>query len=259
MTRHSPFFFPFFLPRRCDLAVLGADATSVMISLPRRAVPRRSTRRQPDATATGDDDRDPSMPELGERGYCSSDEEPEYEPPRTRRRGVFDHTPPGQIGTAVPDGFPPRTVPAALSRRRCTGESLPKGGESVSDNPASTEAGDDWLTQRCGDEATPPAQVAPTEERRGAALAVAADVVAAAEGAESAAAAEGAESAAAAEGAAGVAPARTRQLLRVACRVVVFLATHRPPFLLPSQLASASDDHGSGRGGERGDRRRDLA
>ena len=66
--------------------MLGADATSVMISLPRRAVPRRSTRRQPDATATGDDDRDPSMPELGERGYCSSDEEPEYEPPRTRRR-----------------------------------------------------------------------------------------------------------------------------------------------------------------------------
>ena len=239
--------------------MLGADATSVMISLPRRAVPRRSTRRQPDATATGDDDRDPSMPELGERGYCSSDEEPEYEPPRTRRRGVFDHTPPGQIGTAVLDAFPPRTVPAALSRRRCTGESLPKGGESVSDNPASTEAGDDWLTQRCGDEATPPAQVAPTEERRGAALAVAADVVAAAEGAESAAAAEGAESAAAAEGAAGVAPARTRQLLCVACRVVVFLATHRPPFLLPSQLASVSDDHGSRRGGERGDRRRDLA
>ena len=55
-------------PRRVDLAVLGADATSIVISLPRRAVPRRSTRLQSTATASREDGRDPDTPELVERG-----------------------------------------------------------------------------------------------------------------------------------------------------------------------------------------------
>ena len=182
--------------------MLGADATSVVISLPRRAVPRRSTRLQPDATATGDDARDPTMPGLGKRGYCSSDEDLDEEsvfssdeedaPRRTRRRGVFDDTPPGRIGSAVLDAFPPLTVRAALPCFRGPVESPPKGGESVSDDPVMAEAADARLTQRGGNDAAPPAQDAPTEEQSGAAGTAAAEVVAAAEGTESAAAAEGA-------------------------------------------------------------------
>ena len=145
------------------------------------------------------------MPELGERGYCSSDEESvfssdaENEPRRTRRRGVFDDTPPGRIGTAVLDAFPPLTVRAALPCFRGPLMSPPKGGESVADNPEITEVAaaridDDAgantasprsstrLMQREGNDAAPPAQAASMEERSGAEGAAAAGLAAAAEG-----------------------------------------------------------------------------
>ena len=167
--------------------MLGADATSVVISLPRRAVPRRSTRLLPDATATGDDARDPTMPELGERGHCSSDEEDsvfssdeENEPRRRRRRGVFDETPPGRIGSAVLDASPPLTVRAALPPFRGPLMLPPKGGESVSDDAEMTEAADARLAQRGVGDAATPAQDAPAEERNGAEGAAAVEVVAAA-------------------------------------------------------------------------------
>ena len=191
-------------PRRDNVAVLGADATSVVISLPQRAVPRRTlpqraarrrrtrraTRLQRTATAARDDERDPDTPELVERGYSSDDEhvhssDEANEPPRTRQRCVVDNTPPGRIGTSVLDLFPP-----------------PKGGECVandpelSDVPAARSRDDAGaktashrrstrLTQPESDDAAPLARAASAEERSGATGEAAAEV-AAAEGAAAA-------------------------------------------------------------------------
>ena len=211
-------------PRR----VLGANATSVVISLPQRAVPRRTlpqraaprrstrraTRLQRTATAARDDEHDPDTPELVERGYSSDDEhvhssDEANEPPRTRQRCVVDNTPPGRIDTSVLNLFPP-----------------PKGGECVANDPEQSDvpaarSRDDAgaktashrrstrSTQPESDDAAPLARAASAEERSGATGEAAAEVAAA----EGAAVADDNNTISAA-------PARRRQFRAVACPFV---------------------------------------
>ena len=97
-------------------------------------MPWRSTHLQRTTTASREDDCNPDMPEFCPKGYCSSDEEDvhssdeEDKQLRTRRRCVFDNTPPGQIGTAALDAFPPLTVRVALPRFRALLMSPSNGG-----------------------------------------------------------------------------------------------------------------------------------